>query len=87
MRAAATRPESKTTHVVVYRGPDVLHAYHLDDDAHAMIEELVRTAPLGEASERAAKASAIPLDAFRAKLDGWFQEWTARRWTTRVDFG
>jgi hypothetical protein len=87
VRDSVARPEPKGTHIVVYRGPDALHAYHLAGDAHAMIEELVRGVPLGEACERAAAASGIALDAFQSKLGGWFQEWTTRRWITRVDFG
>ncbi|MBX3204613.1 MAG: putative DNA-binding domain-containing protein [Labilithrix sp.] len=48
------RPERRACHVVVYRGAELLHCLEIDADAAAMLDELARGTPLGEACERAA---------------------------------
>jgi Putative DNA-binding domain len=80
------RPESRSCHVVVYRGPSVLHCLEIDGDAAAMLDELARGVPLGEACERAAGASGSDLATFEGKLAGWFSEWTALGWIRAVRF-
>ena len=82
-----TRPSPRACHVVVYRGPELLHCLEIDGDAAAMLEELARGVPLGEACERAATTSGTELGAFEGKLAGWFSEWTSLGWIRAVDFG
>jgi hypothetical protein len=81
---APVRPEVRPCHVVVYRGTDALHCLEIGADAAAMLDQLERGVPLGEACERAAAASGAELDAFQAKLGGWFSEWTALGWIRAV---
>lgn len=75
---AVTRPEPKASHVVVYRGPELLHFIDIDSDAFAVLDALARGSTLAEACERAAHAE----DA----LAGWFQQWTALGWVSAVRF-
>jgi hypothetical protein len=81
------RPEPRRCHVVVYRGPELLHCLEIDADAAAMLAELARGTRLGEACERAAAASGADLSDFQAKLGAWFSEWTALGWIRAVTFG
>ncbi|MBX3185978.1 MAG: putative DNA-binding domain-containing protein [Labilithrix sp.] len=81
------RPAEAKTWVVVYRGPAALQYIDIDADAFALLDELMRGAPLGEACERAAEKSGGALETFEAKLGAWFQEWTTFGWISRVDFG
>lgn len=74
----ASRPEPRPSHVVVYRGPELLHFIEVEADAFAMLDDLARGATLGEACERAAH--------LEAKLAGWFQQWTALGWVCAVRF-
>lgn len=80
------RPEPRACHVVVYRGPELLHCLELEADAAAMLDELARGAPLGEACEHAARASGTDLSTFEGKLAGWFSEWTSLGWIRAVHF-
>jgi hypothetical protein len=79
------RPEPAATHVVVYRGTEVLHFLDVEPDAFALLSELARGVPLGEACERAATVSGAPAADFEAKLGGWFSHWTQLGWIVRVD--
>jgi Putative DNA-binding domain len=81
-----TRPEPRACHVVIYRGPSVLHCLEIDRDAAAMLDELACGMPLGEACERAAAASGTDLATFQGKLAGWFSEWTSLGWIRAVRF-
>lgn len=82
-----SRAAVRDCHVVVYRGPELLHVLEIDASANAMLDELiVRNLPLGEACERAARAAAIDLESFQTKLAGWFSEWTTLGWIRAVVF-
>lgn len=81
-----SRPEPRRSHIVVYRGPELLHCLEIDDDASAMLDELAKGTPLGEACERAAAASGTDLESFQGKLAGWFSEWTSLGWIRAVVF-
>lgn len=80
------RPDPRACTVVVYRGPELLHCLAIDADASAMLDELAKGTPLGEACERAASTSGIDLPAFEGKLAGWFSEWTSLGWIRAVLF-
>ena len=83
---APSRPERRACHVVVYRGPELLHCLEIDRDAAAMLDELARGTPLGTACERAASVSGTDLAAFQGKLARWFSEWTSLGWIRAVQF-
>jgi len=78
--------DDRACDVVIYRGPSMLHCHELDAPASALLDELMRGAPLGSACERAAMASSIELEAFQARLATWFSEWTAMGWIRAVVF-
>jgi len=80
------RPEPKPTWVVVYRGKENLQFIDVDHDAFELLEELAKGTPLGEACERAAKASNVNPASFETKLGQWFQEWTTFGWISRIVF-
>jgi hypothetical protein len=81
------RPEPQDMAVVVYRGPELLHCLEIDADAAALLDELARGVPLGEACERAAAHPASGgLDALQTKLGGWFAQWTSLGWIRAVEF-
>jgi hypothetical protein len=83
----AKREAARTCHVVVYRGPELLHILDIDESANAMLDELiVRNLPLGEACERAALSANMDLESFQTKLAGWFSEWTSLGWIRAVVF-
>jgi hypothetical protein len=82
----AERPERRRCHVVVYRGPEVLHAVEVEADAGAILDALAAGTPLGEACVRVAEASGAPRADFEAKLGGWFSDWTALGWIRAVSF-
>ncbi len=81
-----SRPGPRACHVVVYRGPELLHCLEVDRDAAAMLDELARGTPLGAACERAAETSGTDIAAFQDKLAGWFSEWTSLGWIRAVRF-
>jgi hypothetical protein len=83
---ALARPEPQPVHVVVYRGPELLHCLEIGDDAAALLAELERGVALGAACEAAAATSGTDLESFQAKLAGWFSEWTALGWIRAVAF-
>jgi hypothetical protein len=80
------RPDPRACHVVVYRGPELLHCLEIDNDAWAMLDELAKATPLGEACERAAAASGTDPATFQGRLAGWFSEWTSLGWIRAVRF-
>ena len=71
------RPEPRACHLVVYRGPELLHCLEIGPDAAALLTELGQGVSLGPACEAAAATSETDLDAFQAKLAGWFSQWTS----------
>lgn len=85
--ASPERPAERASFVVVYRGPEVLHVLDLDADAYALLDELARGSPLGEACEAAAETSGASLETFQSALGGWFQQWTSLGWISRVELG
>ncbi len=85
--AAVSRPAPSPTFLVVHRGAARLQCVALERDAYALLDELARGAPLGEACERVASASGATAESFEAKVGGWFQEWTALGWLSRVELG
>jgi hypothetical protein len=82
----SARPEARACHVVIYRGRELLHCLEIDAGAAALLDELARLVPLGEACERAAVASGAPLEEFQAKLSAWFAEWMSTGWLRSVTF-
>ncbi len=80
------RPDAKPTWVVVYRGKENLQFIDVEHDAFELLEELAKGTPLGDACERAAKASGVAPESFETKLGQWFQEWTTFGWISRVEF-
>ena len=82
--AGPSRPRERASFVVVYRGPEALHCVDLEAEAYALLDELARGTPLGQACERAAHTSGAPPEVFQAALGGWFQRWTALGWISRV---
>lgn len=79
------RPEPAPWFVVVYRGPEALQFIDVEPEAFALLEELARGTPLGEACERVATSQGAAPEALEAKLGGWFQDWTRFGWISRVD--
>ncbi len=79
------RPDAKPTWVVVYRGKENLQFIDVEHDAFELLEELAKGTPLGEACERAAKASNVDPSSFETKLGQWFQEWTTFGWISRIE--
>jgi hypothetical protein len=83
----ATRPEPKKVNVVVYRGPQSLHYVEIAEDELALVEELSKGTPLGEACERAMKRAGVTdVAAFEGKIGQWFQLWAGRGWVSAVKF-
>jgi hypothetical protein len=80
----AERPGKRASYVVVYRGPEALHDLEVDAGAYTLLDELARGTALGEACEAAAAIANAPLEVFQAALGGWFQQWTALGWISRV---
>jgi hypothetical protein len=81
----AARPEARTAYVIVFRGPAALHCLELDADAYALLDELARGAPLGEACERVAASSGADEAAFHDDVGAWFQQWTALGWISAIE--
>ncbi len=79
------RPEGKPSFIVVHRGPSALHCLDLPADAYALLDELARGTPLGEACEAAAATSGASHETFEAALGAWFQRWTSLGWISRVE--
>jgi hypothetical protein len=79
----ATRPDPRSCWVVVYRGPERLRSVDVEASAYALLGELARSVPLGEACERVADATP-ERHAFEAMLAAWFQEWTALGLVSRL---
>ena len=77
------RPEAKPSFVVVHRGPEVLHTRELTAAAYALLDELARGTPLGEACEAAADTAGASHESFQSALGGWFQEWTSLGWISQ----
>ena len=80
-----TRPAPAPTHLVIYRGAARLQCASLESDAYALLDELARGTPLGDACERVASASGASAASFEAKVGAWFQQWTALGWLSRVE--
>lgn len=80
-------PAQARVYVVVFRGPVSLQCLELEPSAHALLDELARGAPLGDACERVASRSGIAESAFEANVAAWFHEWTALGWLSRVERG
>ena len=83
--AALGRPEAKPSWVVVFRGPAALQCVDLEPDAYALLDELARETPLGDACERVAASSRATEEAFQARVGAWFQQWTALGLLSRVE--
>jgi hypothetical protein len=83
--AQPARPSARASCAVVYRGRDALQCLELERNAYALLDELARGTPLGEACEVSARTSGASLDTFEAALGGWFQQWTSLGWIARVD--
>jgi hypothetical protein len=82
------RPAPAASYVVVYRGSELdLRGLEVEPDAFALLDELARGAPLGEACEGVAARSGTSLEAFQAQLGAWFQQWTALGWVSRAELG
>jgi hypothetical protein len=82
----AARPEPRRVNVFVYRGEGTLQYIEVDDDEHALLDELAGGAPLGEACERAmARANVADVAAFESRLGAWFQVWATRGWVSAID--
>lgn len=84
--APASRPQAMPAFVVIHRPADVLHCVDVEADAFAMLDELAHGATLADACESAARAAHVDVDAFHAKLAGWFQQWTRAGWLSEVRF-
>jgi hypothetical protein len=82
---APPRPEPRATNVVVFRGQERLQFLEIEPTAFALLSELSRGVPLGEACERASAASFASASDFEAALGGWFSLWTQLGWIVRVD--
>ena len=65
--------------MIVFRGPNLLQCLDVERDALALLDELARGTPLGEACER----TAGPVG--EAKVGAWFQQWTALGLISRVE--
>lgn len=83
--AALGRPEARPSQVVVFRGPTALQCLDLEHDAYALLDELARGAPLGDACERVAASSGATEDAFQEQVGAWFQQWTTLGLISRVE--
>lgn len=78
-------PEVRASYVVVFRGPTALQCMDLEAEAHALLDELARGTPLGEACERVAASSGAAEEVFQEKVGAWFQQWTALGFISRVE--
>jgi hypothetical protein len=79
--AAIARPEARSCHVLVFRGPSRLQCREVDAVAYALLDELSRGATLGDACERVAVTASSNVE---ENLAAWFQEWTALGLLSRV---
>jgi len=93
------RPPAKRVHVVIYRAGlghetstaaerATLQYIEVDAMAFELLEALAMGAPLGPACEVLALAHGVTDSAaMEARVGGWFQQWAAYGWISRVDFG
>jgi hypothetical protein len=80
-------PAPSPTHLVVHRDAECfLHAVVVEAPALALLDALRAEVPLGEACEKCARATSQDPEEVGARLGGWFQDWTARRWVSGVSF-
>jgi hypothetical protein len=87
--SAPQRPSAESTRIVVWRDAQyVLRTTVVDSFAFALLSELERGAPLGEACESVAHAEKISADtgAMSDRVAASFQEWTANGWVTSISF-
>jgi hypothetical protein len=80
--AGLAPPEPRPAYVVVYRGRETLDQMDLDADAFALLDELARGTPLGEACERVAASLGGGVE---QNVGAWFREWTTLGWISRVE--
>lgn len=78
----AAAPAPREVLLAYYRGDDMtIHYEELPEPAFLLLEALGRGEPLPAACARAATAG----DDVMAKVGGWFQSWTARRWIVGIE--
>lgn len=87
LAAIERRPPPSPAHVVVFRGRERLQCLDVEPRAFALLDELARGTPLGEACERVAASSYATEDELGEAVGAWFQQWTALGWISRVDHG
>ncbi len=79
------RPAAKPSKVIVFRGPAALQCLDLEPDAYALLAELARGTPLGDACERVAAFFGVSEAASQEKVGSWFQQWTTLGLISRVE--
>lgn len=86
--SAPQQPSAELTRIVVWRDAHyLLHTTAVDSFAFALLTELERGAPLGEACESVARAEEISADtAAGDRVAASFQEWTANGWVSSITF-
>ena len=80
----AERAPSLPCWVIVFRGATALRCLDVEAGAFALLDELARGVPLGQACEHAATITSGDAAAFEADVGVWFQQWTALGLITRV---
>ncbi len=83
------RPEPAPVCVVVYRGAEgTLQYIDVEPDALALLNELAAGTRLSTACEKIAAAQPPDVaETIEGRVGGWFQQWAAFGWISRVDFG
>jgi hypothetical protein len=78
-----TRPEPRSTYLVVFRTGETLRYFELERPAFEVVRALAAGTPLGEACGRAVEAG-LPEAEVSAHLGQWFQWWTQWNWMSKV---
>jgi hypothetical protein len=70
-------PDPAPEHVALSRRDFVVRRYPLDPPQHALLEQILAGATVGEALAAAAEASHLDDEALAVQLQAWFRLWTA----------
>lgn len=76
------RPSPAQTHVVVFRGADVLKFIDIERDAFVLLQKLQAGAPLGRACEETVSELGLDEAVFQAAVGAWFSSWTQWGWVS-----
>jgi hypothetical protein len=80
------RPDAKATHLVVYRGTEMLHYIAIDALAFALLDAIAAGEPLAAACEKVAREAGVTdASELETKVGAWFQQWASYGWIAAVN--